>query len=277
MIATAPDTRRKPSAAAPDADVRVDEGFAALIPPLTPGERAELERRLLAEGCREPLLAWDGVLIDGHNRLAICRAHGLPFRVRAEHFPDRAAAEAFIIAIHMGRRSLSAEATAYFRGRRYLAEKRGHGGARPRASANAQDAPLKTAERLAAEYRVNQATVRRDAHFARAVDAVVTNSGRGAAARNAILARDGGLRRDAVLRLARRPAEEQRAAIAALLATGKLPRGEAEPKARISLPTEPKALAAKLLGRLGRNAARAVVRALSRLLKGKTPAAEDAP
>jgi hypothetical protein len=136
---------------------------------------------------------------------------------------------------------------------------------------------LETAQRLANEDRVAPNPSYRDAHFVRAVDAVVGNSGRGAPARNAILAREGGLRRDAVLRLARRPAEEQRAAIDDLLATGKLRRDEVDrPKATITLPTEPKALAAKLVERRGRRAARAVVRALSRLLEGKT-SQEDAP
>ena len=49
----------------------VDPELAALIPPLRPVERDGLERSLLVEGCRDALLTWGGVLLDGHNRLRI--------------------------------------------------------------------------------------------------------------------------------------------------------------------------------------------------------------
>jgi hypothetical protein len=254
----------------PGPDVRVDVGFAALIPPLSPGERAELERSLLAEGCRDALLAWDGVLIDGHNRLAICRAHGLPFRVEPIDFPDRDAAKGYVVAHQLGRRNLSPEATSYLRGRRYLAEKRPRGGDRSKAPANSQNGSSETAQRLADEYRIARNTVYRDAHFARVVDGIAENCG--ARARPAILAREGGLRRGTVLRLARRPAEEQRAAIEELLTTGRLPRPEAAGKrATITLPAAPRALAAKLLEKLGTRGCAKVVRALLPRLPGPAP------
>jgi hypothetical protein len=36
----------------------VDPEFAALIPPLAADEQAQLERELLADGCRDALLVW---------------------------------------------------------------------------------------------------------------------------------------------------------------------------------------------------------------------------
>lgn len=44
-----------------------------------------LERSILAEGCRDALVLWGDVLVDGHNRYGICQKHGLPFQNRAEH------------------------------------------------------------------------------------------------------------------------------------------------------------------------------------------------
>ena len=71
-------------------DVQIDPEFAALIPPLSRDELAQLERSLLEEGCCDPLLLWRGKLIDGHNRLALCRKHRLPFRMeeRCEVIPS---------------------------------------------------------------------------------------------------------------------------------------------------------------------------------------------
>jgi hypothetical protein len=57
-------------------DIQVDPEFQALIPPLDAAERAGLEESLKREGCRDALVTWGGLLLDGHNRLAICRAHG---------------------------------------------------------------------------------------------------------------------------------------------------------------------------------------------------------
>jgi hypothetical protein len=87
-----PDGRTDERAGEPGADITIDEGFAALIPALSPDELAQLERSLLAPaGCRDALIVWatTKILLDGHNRLAICRRHGIPFRVELREFPDR--------------------------------------------------------------------------------------------------------------------------------------------------------------------------------------------
>ena len=58
----------------------IDPEFKALIPPLVPEELAQLEANILADGCRDPLVTWRGILIDGHNRFEICSRHGLEFQ-----------------------------------------------------------------------------------------------------------------------------------------------------------------------------------------------------
>jgi hypothetical protein len=59
--------------------VYIDPELQAYIDPLLPAELEGLEASLLAEGCRDPLVVWDGWLLDGHNRYALCTKHGLPF------------------------------------------------------------------------------------------------------------------------------------------------------------------------------------------------------
>jgi phage N-6-adenine-methyltransferase len=84
----------------------IDPEFKALIPPLAPEELAQLEANILADGCRDPLVTWHGILIDGHNRFAICSKHGLTFRTVEREFADRQAAELWMIGNQMGRRNL---------------------------------------------------------------------------------------------------------------------------------------------------------------------------
>ncbi len=89
-------------------DIVVNEDLKAYIDPLTPDEYASLERSILAEGCRDALVLWGDVLIDGHNRFSICQKHGLPFNtVQNTHFQSMADVHLWMIDQHLGRRSVS--------------------------------------------------------------------------------------------------------------------------------------------------------------------------
>ena len=54
-------------------DLRVDEEFQALIRPLTDDEYQTLEESIRREGCREAIVIWKGIILDGHNRYKICK------------------------------------------------------------------------------------------------------------------------------------------------------------------------------------------------------------
>jgi len=89
-------------------DIVVNEELKAYIDPLTADEYDALERSLLAEGCRDALVLWGDVLIDGHNRHAICTKHGLPFNtVQNTRFTSMEDVHLWMIDQHLGRRSVS--------------------------------------------------------------------------------------------------------------------------------------------------------------------------
>lgn len=89
-------------------DIVVDEELKAYIDPLTPEEHDALERSILAEGCRDALVLWGDVLVDGHNRYGICRRHGLPFQtVQNTRFQSLEDVQLWMIDQHLGRRSIS--------------------------------------------------------------------------------------------------------------------------------------------------------------------------
>jgi len=86
----------------------VNEELKAYIDPLTPQEHEALERSLLAEGCRDALVLWGDMLVDGHNRYGICMRHGLPFQtVQATRFETMEDVHLWMIDQHLGRRSVS--------------------------------------------------------------------------------------------------------------------------------------------------------------------------
>jgi len=87
--------------------IRIDQEFKSLIPPLTAEEYAGLEESIVQEGCRDALVLWGNVLIDGHNRYEICTAHNIPFQTVQKDFADRDAAMLWMIDLQRGRRNLS--------------------------------------------------------------------------------------------------------------------------------------------------------------------------
>ena len=89
-------------------DIIVNEELLAYIDPLTPDEHAALERSILAEGCRDALVLWGDVLVDGHNRYGICQKHGIAFNtVQNTQFKSMDDVRLWMIDQHLGRRSLS--------------------------------------------------------------------------------------------------------------------------------------------------------------------------
>lgn len=89
-------------------NIIVSEELRAYIDPLTPHEHEALERSLLAEGCRDALVLWGDVLVDGHNRYGICSRLGIAFNtVQNTQFKSMDDVHLWMIDQHLGRRSLS--------------------------------------------------------------------------------------------------------------------------------------------------------------------------
>src|ERR1039457_549290 len=86
---------------------KVDDEFRSLIPPLSGEEYHQLEANLIAHGCRDALVVWRGLLLDGHNRLTICNRHGIAYDTTEIELPDRESAQLWIEENQLGRRNLS--------------------------------------------------------------------------------------------------------------------------------------------------------------------------
>jgi hypothetical protein len=166
---------------------RIDEELRSLIPPLSKEEYKQLEDNIRQWGCLDPLKVWpvndsdEVILLDGHNRFAICSEHNVSYVTESISLIDRAAAIDWMIANQLGRRNLSAKQISYLRAKHYQHEKQrvanpdGIGGKSGKIvkSQNATQQSLATADRLARQHGVNRATIHRDADYAEAVDAIV--------------------------------------------------------------------------------------------------------
>ncbi len=215
--------------------INIDSEFASLIPALSSEERAQLERNLKSNGCREPLVVWaeQDTLIDGHNRLEICQANGLEFTVRLVHFAERDDAKRWVIQNQLGRRNLTPESIAYLRGKLYLEEKKAHGGDRKSNGSSCQSDNLKTESRLAEQFKVSPRTINRDAKFSQAIDKVADVIG--VDFRKEALSRDTKVTRKDVEQIAALPPEEMPEAVRDLEDRERGVQRKRRPQARLEL------------------------------------------
>jgi len=122
-----------------------------------------------------PLVLWNNILIDGHNRYGILTKHDLPFNTVSMEFGSRDEVLIWIISTQVSRRNLSAMQLTFFRGLHYNTDKKLHGGNRHTqeiSSAHNEHLKGNTASKLSEQYRVSPVTIRRDGEIAEVISAI---------------------------------------------------------------------------------------------------------
>ena len=95
------------------AELEIDQEFKTLIRPLRKDEYLQLEVNLTIDGCREPIITWNNIIIDGYNRYEICNRLHIPYAVREIPFENRDQAIVWICNNQLGRRNISEETRRY--------------------------------------------------------------------------------------------------------------------------------------------------------------------
>ena len=109
--------------------LKIDPEFQGKIPPLTFEELEQLEKNIVNDGkVINPIIVWNGLIVDGHNRYTILQKHpDIPYTVHEKEFADRYEAIIWICKNQLGRRNLTPEQKKYLVGKQYEAEKGSHG------------------------------------------------------------------------------------------------------------------------------------------------------
>jgi ParB-like chromosome segregation protein Spo0J len=159
----------------------VREELKSFIPALSNDEFTQLEQNIVQYGCKDPIIVWSTIkvniepntdtpdepiyiLVDGHNRYAICQKHGIDFKISLIELPDIEKIKDFMIEHQLGRRNLTTEQMAYFRGLRYNREKTSKG------KYDRVGEKVDIAEKLAAELKVSPRTIKNDSNFALGIE-----------------------------------------------------------------------------------------------------------
>ena len=155
-------------------ELRIDPEFESKIPPLTEDEVLRLHSSILSEGrLISPIVAWNGIIVDGHNRYKFIQQHPeIEYDVYEMDFDNRSQAIAWICRNQLGRRNLAPEQKKYLMGKQYEAEKQAWGGDRKSEESKYQNDTLieDTGTRLAKENNVSRISVLRAYGYANAVD-----------------------------------------------------------------------------------------------------------
>ena len=164
--------------------LKIDKEFKTLIPPLSPKEYEQLEANIIADGCREPIVIWNGYIIDGHNRYEICKKHNIGYKVKEMSFESRDEAVVWICTNQLGRRNIAEETRKYLIGIQYETEKvinkkknaMGRNQYSSGASQDTTEHPLntgvRTAQRIADENHISSGTVQKYGIYAKSLDII---------------------------------------------------------------------------------------------------------
>ncbi|HEY5750131.1 MAG TPA: ParB/Srx family N-terminal domain-containing protein [Chryseolinea sp.] len=158
-----------------DKSITISKEIRDYIIPLADEELFQLEKNILSEGCREPLIVWeksDGqlVLVDGHNRYKICQKNNLPFKIKKVKFKDQDDVKVWMVDNQIGRRNLTPDQSSYYRGLKYLSLKKKRGGYDNVKSKGQNE--TSTSEIIAEQFNVSESTIKRDAKFAEGLNII---------------------------------------------------------------------------------------------------------
>ncbi|MBU1352386.1 MAG: plasmid replication/partition related protein [Gammaproteobacteria bacterium] len=205
-------------------NIVVNEELKAYIEPLTPDEHEALERSILTEGCRDALVLWGDVLVDGHNRYGICQKHGLPFHtVQNPRFQSMEDVHLWMIDQHLGRRSVSdfQRGVLALRKREIVADRRARAAVAPdETGASSESAigtsPAETAAGLPATDPLNsREAIAKAARLSSSQVVMIEKIQKQAAPELVAAVKSGTISINAAAAVATLPAEEQVAAVAA--------------------------------------------------------------
>ena len=85
----------------------IDDDIASVFPNRAAKDEELLIKQLCQEGCRDDLVTWNGIIIDGHTRYRICHEYGIPFSYQEMPFPSKERAKLWMIENQIARRNLT--------------------------------------------------------------------------------------------------------------------------------------------------------------------------
>lgn len=164
--------------------LKIDPEFQRLIADLSDEEFSQLRENILEDGeVLSPIITWNGLILDGHNRWKIIQENpGIPYRTTPIILRDRYEAIEWILKNQLGRRNITPQERKNLIGKLQTARKQSHGNNAKRDDESGQylmvqnepsgQRATSTAEAIGREFGVSPSFVKRAEKFAKGVDAL---------------------------------------------------------------------------------------------------------
>ena len=170
--------------------LKTDEDFMNLIPPKRKVDFEILEKKIIEEGCLEPIKVWNGFILDGHSRYRICQKHKIPYEIKMHEFDSKTDACIWLAHYQLKCNNLTEEYSRYLVGKVYELERSKYSDVKPpaknqySASLDEDDIPTaiefsnsinyvsarQTATVIGDIYHLSYGTVQKYSYYARAID-----------------------------------------------------------------------------------------------------------
>ncbi len=155
-------------------ELKIDQEFENHLVPLSESEFSHLTEQICSEGCRDPIVIWEGenIIVDGHNRYRICTDNELEFEFVEQEFGSREEVLEWIDRNQIARRNLSPGDFKIVSGRIYNRRKQAHGKVSGQID-HSTNSSGKTAETVAKELGASEKSIRRNGERAKVHDSLL--------------------------------------------------------------------------------------------------------
>ena len=156
--------------------------FQYLTIPMTTRKLNRLKKNILEEGCRESILIWNGIIIDGHKRYEICQKYRIDYSVKEMIFHSKEEAIIYICKKRIPETKRGSAIYKYLIGKEYQNEKAlknmmisSDGGPDQLSSVYFQkDSTI--SRNIAENYKINRCTVKKYSIFTQKMDEIRAKS-----------------------------------------------------------------------------------------------------
>lgn len=158
----------------------VSEEFRLLVQPYEPETLQILEEDLKANGCREKLTVWKGVLLADFQIHEICLKHSIPYEIEEKSFRNRYHALSWLCSNQLVRSDLTEEYRRYLMGKKFEYEmiishepkSQPHEGQRLSPAMQKRKDKYKVCKAVATELHIAVPTVMKYSNYAMAIDRI---------------------------------------------------------------------------------------------------------
>ena len=156
--------------------LRLERDFQRLSIPARDEQQSILEKSLRENGCLEPIVTWNGVLIDGYKRYRFCMDEGIDISVEENEFPSKEEAISWVCRQRIRDYSPLTAAYRYLVGKLYIEQKTIYRAIRkqPESERIIQLDPLynRASHYVGKELQINRSTVEHHGTYALAMDQI---------------------------------------------------------------------------------------------------------